>query len=512
MKKAAIYARVSTKIQKEEGTSLESQVEACYKLAIERGLEVPPELVFKEDWPGTTMDRPLLNQVRNLVKVKDINVLLVYSTDRLARNPIHLAIIAEECEKRGGELIFVTEPLDASPEGQLIRYVRGYAAEIEREKIAERTLRGKRARALQGKLVTGEGSGLFGYRRVNGVRHIDESGARVVRMIYKWLVEDRLSERGITKRLMEINIPSPQGRIQWAKSTVHRILTNSAYCGETYAFKLKKIEPEHTGSKSRRRYEKTKVIGCPKGEWIALPHASPPIISRGLFEAAQRQLKQNYETLPRNKKYDYLLQGLVFCHRCGRKYYGMPEHKIRVYRHKRELGMPGCQNKRYQANILEEQVWKKVQDILLNPELLFNELERRQQDNSYDVLLDDLSIVLKRLDNLHNQEGRLIRLYISGEIDDEWWRKEKVRIESERKRLIEERGKITTRIEATKKLQLNRESLKQYCEMAAQNLKNFDFQEERLALEALQIKVWIDGEKVTIEGAVPLVEAKLPTS
>ena len=39
---------------------------------------------------------------------------MVYATDRLARDPIHLAIIAEECDRAGAELIFVSEPLDAS--------------------------------------------------------------------------------------------------------------------------------------------------------------------------------------------------------------------------------------------------------------------------------------------------------------------------------------------------------------------------------------------------------------
>ena len=37
---AAIYCRVSTEDQEREGTSLQSQLEACRKLAQERGYEV----------------------------------------------------------------------------------------------------------------------------------------------------------------------------------------------------------------------------------------------------------------------------------------------------------------------------------------------------------------------------------------------------------------------------------------------------------------------------------------
>ena len=111
---AAIYCRVSTKGQKDEGSSLESQREACLKLASERGYDVPH--IFEEDWTGATLDRPRLNQVRSLIREKAIDAVICYATDRLARNPIHIAIIAEECDKKGIELIFVTEPLDNSPE------------------------------------------------------------------------------------------------------------------------------------------------------------------------------------------------------------------------------------------------------------------------------------------------------------------------------------------------------------------------------------------------------------
>lgn len=140
---AAIYARVSTKVQAEEGTSLGSQMAASLHQAESDGYQVPQHLRLEEDWTGATLERPKLDRVREWVRRREIAALVVYSTDRLARNPVHLAIVAEECQKRGVQLLFLTEPLDYSPEGQLIAYVRGFAAQVEREKIRERTLRGK---------------------------------------------------------------------------------------------------------------------------------------------------------------------------------------------------------------------------------------------------------------------------------------------------------------------------------------------------------------------------------
>ena len=58
--KAAIYCRVSTEDQERDGTSLQSQLEACVTKAKELSCEVPAENIFKESWTGSTMDRPKL--------------------------------------------------------------------------------------------------------------------------------------------------------------------------------------------------------------------------------------------------------------------------------------------------------------------------------------------------------------------------------------------------------------------------------------------------------------------
>ncbi|MBI4295200.1 MAG: recombinase family protein, partial [Chloroflexi bacterium] len=132
--KAIVYCRVSTTGQAENGTSLESQRNACLKLASEKGYEIPQDHIFLEDWTGADLERPKLERARELVRSGLAQAFVCYAVDRLARDPIHVGIVAEECAKRQVELFFVLEPLDNSPEGALIRYVKGYAAQIERER------------------------------------------------------------------------------------------------------------------------------------------------------------------------------------------------------------------------------------------------------------------------------------------------------------------------------------------------------------------------------------------
>ncbi len=102
----ASYCRISTVDQEKEGSSLGSQLEACLKLADERGWTVPEENRFSEAYSGLTMDRPRLDDLRELIKARQIDSLVVYSTDRLSRDPVHLLLLIEEFDKAGLETCF----------------------------------------------------------------------------------------------------------------------------------------------------------------------------------------------------------------------------------------------------------------------------------------------------------------------------------------------------------------------------------------------------------------------
>src|SRR5207253_4840949 len=120
--------------------------------------------VYREVFSGIELwERPRLTALREAVRQRDVAVVIAYETSRLARDPVHLGVVLSEAEHAGVAVQFVTEPLDDSPEGQLIRFVRGYAAKVEHEKIKERTRRGKRERVAAGKPLPGCRP-LYGYR------------------------------------------------------------------------------------------------------------------------------------------------------------------------------------------------------------------------------------------------------------------------------------------------------------------------------------------------------------
>ena len=82
---AAIYARVSSARQKEQET-IGSQTAALRVHAEQLGLEVAEQWVFCDDGhSGATLVRPALERLRDLVAQVPVEVVLIYSPDRLAR-------------------------------------------------------------------------------------------------------------------------------------------------------------------------------------------------------------------------------------------------------------------------------------------------------------------------------------------------------------------------------------------------------------------------------------------
>jgi site-specific DNA recombinase len=519
--KAAIYCRVSTEDQEREGTSLQTQLEACLRYCQNKGYNVAYR--FSEAHSGLTLERPKLNELRELVRAGDIDVIVVYCLDRLSRDPTHGVILSQELEKHNVILEAVTETVDSSELGKLISYIRGFASKLEAEKIRERTMRAKRARALSGKLPGNSHARLYGYHYIKGkgdgqgIRIINDEEARWVREIFRWLVEEGLSVTAITMRLRGLGIANPSGTTFWSRSTVYGILTNLAYTGKTYAFTKTLAEPQKPRKQSRK-HTKTRSIWKPREDWLEIPNATPPIISEEVFETAQARFTRNKELSHRHTKWEYLLSGYIHCRQCGKSYWGMVSGSRRggVRRRyacagKSKVVAPvPCRNRSFRAEDLDRLVWEQVEKVLIQPEMVIAELQRRRQVAEGDKGDGGLPERLKSLDNriqsLQNREVRLVRFYNFGEFDEDTLRKEKQAIDTQRRRLEDEKLQLERRIEVQGQCTASIEGVQKFCDLVRTNIKQFSFQDKRLALEALQIRVWIDGDKVTIEGAVPVDE------
>jgi site-specific DNA recombinase len=524
--KAAIDCRVSTEDQEREGTSLQTQFEACLKYCQDKGYDVAHR--FSEAYLGLTLERPKLSELRELVRAGDVDVIVVYCLDRLSRDPTHGVILTQELENRHVTLEAVTETVDSSELGKLISYIRGFASKLEAEKIRERTMRGRRARAISGKLPGNSHARLYGYRYAlgkgigEGVRYINEEEARWVREIYRLLVEDGLSINAITYKVRALEAPTPSGKGFWIRSTVHRILTNPAYCGKTYAFTQTYGKPKSRMKPNPKR-KNTRLIWKNRDEWIEIPGATPPIIAEELFEAAQRRLQRNKEISTRNTKIEYLLRGHIYCLRCGKRYCGAPGTKRRAGEcyYYPAYQCPGnvkikspvrCGNKRYGARVIEDVVWERIGTLLSQSELVLAEIQRQRQELKESSLLEkNLERTETQLAHQDKEKQRVWRAFeITG--DEELFRRDIASVLQETKRLEEEKLGLMKQIETAKQTRWDEEAVKRACQLIAGNVKTLTFEDKRLALEALQIEVWIDGDDVTVEGCIPIDEGAIAST
>ena len=93
-RRAAIYVRVSSHAQEEEGTSLGTQEARCRAHAEQHRYCVAEACIYREVHTGTELwERPQLTRLREAIRRREVDIVVVYAIDRLSRDPVHLAVV-----------------------------------------------------------------------------------------------------------------------------------------------------------------------------------------------------------------------------------------------------------------------------------------------------------------------------------------------------------------------------------------------------------------------------------
>ena len=143
--RVAAYVRVSTSRQVKL-EKIEQQLEMVCEYVRQKGWELSEEDVFRDDgYSGTTLKRPALDALRDRARLRELEIVVVPSPDRLARNYARQMVLIEELEKNGCRVEFVERPMSSEPNDQLLLQIRGAVAEYERTLIAQRMRRGRLA-------------------------------------------------------------------------------------------------------------------------------------------------------------------------------------------------------------------------------------------------------------------------------------------------------------------------------------------------------------------------------
>jgi len=362
--------------------SIASQLDALQKAAEDSGYDLPAEFLFIDDgYSGSTLDRPALDRLRDLVNEGALDVVLIYAPDRLARHYAYQVVVLEEFKRAGCEVRFLNHAFGQSPAEQMLLQIQGVFAEYERALIKERTRRGRLFAARQGRVNWG-GNPPYGFRYIRKTETapqqlvVSETEVAIVQQLYRWLVEEELSSYAIQKRLTERQVPTRGNNTQgWCQSSVIKILRNPLYKGEAAYNRSQQADTTRPrgskGLKDIRPGNNRSRIARPREEWITV--RVPALVDPDLWESAQAQLAHNRERATRNNtKHDYLLRGLLVCGRCGRRLIGVWS-RVSGGRYMCSARVPrsapwSCIGRSVAAARVEPLIWNYVQESEYRPQ------------------------------------------------------------------------------------------------------------------------------------------------
>jgi len=161
---------------------------------------------------------------------------------------------------------------------------------------------------------------------------------------------------------------------------------------------------------------------------------------------------------------------------------------------------------------LEGIVWGEVEHLLSKPEVVLIGLKTRESEaaraSSYAMELEAVEVKLRHMEKEKDRVWKAFEL--TG--DEPKFRTEIRDIMASIEELGRQKLEIERRVEVSRQAEVDIDGIKRFCELASSNLAEFAFEDKRLALEALGIRVWIDNEHITIEGAIPVADTDIAST
>ncbi len=409
-----IYARVSTQKQAEKGVSIEDQIRRGIEFCTKNNYSYE---IFKDEGISGNLpiqDRPALLRLfeKFFLKDKELNGLFVTEFDRLTRNPKESITIRELLVENSIQLFELSAPINLKdPTQDLLMGIKGLLGSFERKKTIVRIKRALETSALQGKALGGPIIN-YGYKKDNRKMIIVEpKEAEVVKIIYKMCLEGNgtkliasyLNTNGIpTKRMnlggMKMKVKNKeQTNFIWRDSVIYNVLTNPIYKGE--------------------RHFKEHIIPC------------EAIIEKNVFDAVQITLKNRKHFKNTTNKYFYLLKGLIFCAKCGSRFYGRKRADLSDNQYicsSQRYSKDYCGSRGINITKLDEWIWESVlslpEDFKLALQKRFDNLQIMGRNLAIKALLEEK-------EELEDEAVKLIKLFSNSRTGNRFTKKRLEEIE-----------------------------------------------------------------------------------
>ena len=115
----------------------------------------------------------------------------------------------------------------------------------------------------------------------------------------------------------------------------------------------------------------------------------------------------------------------------------------------------------------------------------------------------ELADVEGRLKDLDEQQKKLLEQSLMG-FPEELVIKENQKINGDRAEYLRRKTELETKIVQSQQATVDLNNIKMVCDIVSKNLGNLTYEDKRLAIKALDIKVWIKHDELTMEGSIPV--------
>lgn len=417
MKNIAIYVRVSTEEQAEEGFSIQAQLETLRGYAKQQRYLIHEEYIDEGVSGKSINKRNALKRMLEDAKKGLIQEVIVWKINRISRNQLDLLQIVDILHKHDVAFRSYSENFETeTPMGRFALQMMGSVAELERNTIVDNVKMGMKQRAKQGKW---NGGSVLGYksvelegstqrRRKETRLEIVESEANIVRMIYEKYANGQ-GFKAIANALNHLHYKTKRDGT-FSVTTVKGILSNPIYIG-----KIRFNKQEDWNSKRRKGTNSAPIIVDGEHE---------PIILAEIWEKVQTLYNAKCKKPTRVFHGSFPFTGVMRCPMCS---HGMVAHRATRKNKNGEIkytlyyqcgqfankGTAVCRANSVRADYAEKEIMSRIQKTLMYPQLIddvTNSINRKRCVNK-----EPLEIELKHVNNelaeIKRRKGKYFRLY-----------------------------------------------------------------------------------------------------
>lgn len=447
--KVAIYCRVSTKEQAEEGYSIDEQERLIIECCEKNNYEVFKCYADKGISGKNITARPGLKALLRDAEGGCFNLVISWKINRLSRKLKDALTIVELFERNNVTYRSYTEPFDNStPAGKMQFQMMALIGEFERETIAQNVKMGMRARAREGRWCGG--TPVLGYeivkenesndRKKSSTKMvINEEEAQIVRVIFHMYCDGK-GYKAITNELNHRGYRTKKGNF-FTINGVRDILLNPIYIG-----KIRYDVRQDWNNKRRKGTNPTPMI---------VDGLHEPIIDETTWERSLFIMQAKGNKSVRIHKGFYPLTGILKCPQCGAGMVisGAPDGKggrVTYYScgnwRSKGTAVCHCNSIRYEkANTI---VFERLSE-LLNNDRMVKEIVKNintSRKEQAEPLKKELIQTEKNLTMLSERKKRLFALYEDDHITREEFLEQKNILNVQIQRLEEDKVRCDDRL------------------------------------------------------------------